>query len=92
MAQTSQVIQADPKSLALALTALGRKVTIVEKTASSGKFLVISESPSAGQTFVAITGDPAKLAADVTALIVGGHTINFIAPTFSAAHYVVGYV
>ena len=92
MAQTCTVIQADPNSLALALAALGKNVSIVEKTSSSGKFIVVSEAPSTGQTFIVITGDPAKLALDISALIVGGHTIDFVAPTFSASHYVVGYV
>lgn len=92
MAQVCDVIQADPNSLALALAALGRKVTIVEKTSSSGKFIVISDAPSTGQTFVVITGDPAKLSLDISTLIDGGHTIDFVASTFSASHYVVGYV
>ena len=92
MAQTSTVIQADPTSLATALTALNRKVLIVEKTASSGKFLVISDTPSTGQIFQVISGDPETLASKISILIAGGKTINIIAPTFSAAHYVVGYV
>lgn len=92
MAQTCTVIQADPKSLALALAALGKNVSIVEKTSSSGKFLVVSQAPSTGQTFIVITGDPDKLASDIDALTAGGHTISFVAPTFSASHYVVGYV
>lgn len=92
MAQTCTVIQADPNSLALALAALNRKVTIVEKTSSSGKFIVISDAPSTGQTFVVITGDPAKLSLDISTLIDNGHTIDFVASTFSASHYVVGYV
>lgn len=89
MAQVSQVIQADPTSLAAALLALGRQVLLVEKTSSAGKFLVISEAPSTSQTFSVITGDPDKLAASVTTLVAGGKTINIIIPTFSASHYVV---
>jgi len=92
MAQTSIVIQADPNSLAAALTALNREVLIVEKTASAGKFLVISDTPSTGQIFSVIAGDPDKLATSMATLIAGGKVINFIAPTFSAAHYVIGYV
>ena len=92
MAQVCDVIQADPNSLALALAALGKNVSIVEKTSSSGKFLVVSEAPSTSQTFIVITGDPDKLASDIAALVGGGHTIDFVAPTFSASHYVVGYV
>ena len=92
MAQTSTIIQAYPNSLSLALAALNRKVTIVEKTSSSGKFIVISDSPSTGQTFVVITGDPAKLSLEITNIIGGGHTVDFVASTFSASHYVVGYV
>jgi hypothetical protein len=92
MAQICTVIQADPDSLALALAALNKEVSIVEKTASAGKFLVISEAPSTGQTFEVIAGDPDTLASSIAALITGGSVINFVAPTFSASHYVVGYV
>lgn len=91
MAQVCDVIQADPKSLALALAALGKNVSIVEKTSSSGKFLVVSQAPSTSQTFLVITGDPDKLAADLTALVGAGSIINLIIPTFSASHYVVVY-
>jgi hypothetical protein len=89
MAQVSQVIQADPTSLAAALLALNQEVLLVEKTSSAGKFLVVSEAPSTSQTFTVITGDPDKLAASVAALVSGGDTINLIIPTFSASHYVV---
>lgn len=92
MAQVSQVIQADPNSLALALAALNEEVLIVEKTASAGKFLVVSQAPSTGQTFEVIAGDPDTLSASLNTLIGGGATIDIIAATFSAAHYVVGYV
>lgn len=92
MAQVSRVIQADPNSLAAALNALNEEVIMVEKTASNGKFLVISKTPDIGQTFQVIAGDPDKLADSLTTLIGGGSVIAFIAPTFSAAHYVVGYV
>jgi hypothetical protein len=92
MAQICNVIQADPDTLALALAALNREVLIIEKTQSAGKFLVISEAPSIGQIFQVIAGDPDKLASDLTALIVGGKTINVVTPTFSASHYVVVYV
>ena len=92
MAQICTVIQADPNSLALALAALNKEVSIVEKTASAGKFLVVSQLPSTGQTFEVIAGDPDTLAASIAALITGGSVINFVAPTFSASHYVVGYV
>lgn len=92
MAQVSQVIQADPNSLAAALTALNKEVLIVEKTASAGKFLVISQAPSTGQTFAVIAGDPDKLATSLAALVGLGNDINIVSPTFSAAHYVIGYV
>ena len=92
MAQVSQVIQADPTSLAAALLALNKKVLIVEKTSSAGKFLVISEAPAIGQLFVVIAGDPDKLANSIAALVAGGKTIQVIIPTFSASHYIVVYV
>lgn len=91
MAQTSSVIQADPQSLADALTALAAEVTIVEKTTSAGKFLVVSQSPSTSQTFEVISGDPSALSDAINALIGGGATIDLIIPTFSASHYVVAY-
>lgn len=89
MAQVSQVIQADPTSLAAALLALNREVLIVEKTSSAGKFLVVSEAPSTSQVFTVITGDPDKLSSSIATLVSGGSTINLIIPTFSASHYVV---
>jgi hypothetical protein len=92
MAQTTQVIQADPTSLASALTALNREILIVEKTASAGKFLIVSKSPSTGQIFAVLKGDPDNISSGLSTLIGGGSVINIIAPTFSAAHYVVGYV
>jgi hypothetical protein len=91
MAQTCTVIQADPNTLATALAALSSGVSIVEKTTSAGKFLVIEDTTVASQTFVVIAGDPDKLAADLTALVSGGATIDLIIPTFSASHYVVAY-
>lgn len=91
MAQSCTVIQADPNSLALALSALSQEILIVEKTSSSGKFLVLSETAPTGQSFVVITGDPDKLASDLNALILAGNSIDLIIPTFSASHYVVVY-
>jgi len=91
MAQTCRVIQADPNTLAAELTALNEDVTVVEKTSSAGKFIVVSEAPSSGQTFVVIAGDPDTLSGGVNALITGGANIDLIVPTFSASHYVVVY-
>jgi nitrate reductase NapAB chaperone NapD len=92
MAQVCTVIQADPQSLADALTALNSEVLIIEKTSSAGKFLVIHQSPSTSQTFEVIMGDPAKLADSLQTIITGGATVNIVCPTFSASHYVIGYV
>jgi phosphodiesterase/alkaline phosphatase D-like protein len=92
MAQVCTVIQADPQSLATALAALNSEVLIVEKTSSAGKFLIVHQSPSTGQTYSVIAGDPAKLAGELQTLATGGATVNFVAATFSASHYVIGYV
>lgn len=92
MAQVCNVIQADPTSLATALAALNREILIIEKTSSAGKFLVISEAPSTGQSFTVITGDPDKLASSIATIVSGGDTINLVTPTFSASHYVVVHV
>lgn len=91
MAQACIVIQADPWTLATQLDALSDGVSIVEKTSSAGKFLVITDSAITSQLFSVITGDPDKLALDLNALILLGRTINLIIPTFSASHYVVVY-
>lgn len=92
MAQVCTVIQADPDSLAAALAALNKEVLLVEKTASNGKFLIISQSPSTGQTFSVIAGDPDMLATSLSTLVGGGSVIGFVSSTFSSAHYVIGYV
>jgi hypothetical protein len=92
MAQVCNVIQADPASLAIALAALNKEVLQIEKTASAGKFLVISEAPSTSQLFAVIAGDPDKLASALATLIGAGRTINVVTQTFSASHYVVAYV
>lgn len=89
MAQVCSVIQADPWSLAEELQALGEEIQIVEKTTSAGKFLVVSESPSASQSFEVIAGDPSTLAQQINAL--GATSIDLIISTFSSAHYVVVY-
>lgn len=91
MAQSCTIIQADPWTLASELGSIGSGVSIVEKTSSAGKFLVILDSAISGQTFEVITGDPDKLASDVAALVGAGSVINLIIPTFSASHYVVAY-
>ncbi len=89
MAQVCSVIQADPWTLATELDALAEEILFVEKTASSAKYLVVSEAPAASQNFTVIVGDPDKLASDLQAIIDGGDTIDLIIPTTSAAHYVV---
>lgn len=91
MAQQSLVIQADPWTLQQELTGLAVGVKIVEKTSSSGKFIVITDDALNGQTYEVIAGDPDALSLAVNILIGAGAIIDFIAPTFSASHYLVGY-
>jgi hypothetical protein len=91
MAQISVVIQADPWSLATALAALPGNVSIAEKSSSAGKFIVVYDDSSDDQLYSVISGDPAKLASEINALIALGRIIWAVVPTFSAAHYVVVY-
>lgn len=91
MAQQSLVIQADPWTLATELSALPTGAKIVEKTSSSGKFIVVIDDAITGQSHDVIAGDPDALTAAINVLIAGGASIDFVAPTFSASHYVVGY-
>jgi hypothetical protein len=88
MAQNCTIIQADPWSLADALFALSEEVLIVEKTSSSGKFLVISQAPSTGQIFNVVVGDPEKISNEVNTIL-GSFDVDLIIPTFSASHYIV---
>jgi hypothetical protein len=88
MAQNCTVIQADPGTLAVELAALNEEILIVQKTASAGKFIVISQAPSTSQTFTVVAGDPDKLASEIDTIALGA-TVNLVIPTFSAAHYVV---
>ena len=91
MAQISTVIQADPWSLVTALTALPGNVSIVEKSSSAGKFIVVYDNSTDDQTYQVIAGDPDKLALEINALITSGKNIWFVTPTFSASHYVVAF-
>jgi hypothetical protein len=88
MAQNCTVIQADPATLAVELAALNEEILIVQKTASAGKFIVVSQAPSTSQTFTVVAGDPDKLASEIDTIALGA-TVNLVIPTFSAAHYVV---
>ena len=91
MAQQCTVILGDPQKLADDLLAMGKEILEVEKTSSSGSFLVLSKTPAVAQSFDVISGDPEKLKTEINALIGGGKTIDLIIKTFSASHYVVVY-
>lgn len=94
MAQVTRVIQADPWTFAASLNTLAatEQIQIIEKTASAGKFLVISDNAApTGQTAVVISGDPQKLSDEINAIIALPATVEIVTPTFSAAHYVVVY-
>lgn len=91
MAQQCTVILGDPQKLADELLALGEEVLEVEKTSSSGSFLVLSKTPATAQVFEVIAGDPDKLKTEINTLIGAGKTIDLIIKTFSASHYVVVY-
>jgi hypothetical protein len=66
-------------------------VSIAEKSSSAGKFIVVYDDSSDDQLYSVISGDPAKLASEINALIALGRIIWAVVPTFSAAHYVVVY-
>jgi len=90
--QVSEVLTGTHTDLADQLNALAATVTIqnVQKTVSSGKFVVVyDDATPGGQTAGVIVGDPETLAADLQILINSGEVINLVTPTFSAAHYVV---
>jgi hypothetical protein len=91
MAQMCNVIQADPWTLATQLGAYTAGVTLVEKTSSAGKFLVVVDSTLPANTYAVIAGDPSKLALDLNTLVLAGKVIQLVIPTFSASHYVVAY-
>jgi len=91
MAQLCDVIQGDPWTLADQLGLYTSGISIVEKTTSAGKFLVVSDSTLPVQTFVVIAGDPDKLASELSDLITAGNSVDLVIPTFSASHYVVAY-
>lgn len=89
MAQSCTVIQADPWSLAEALAAIPANVVIIEKSTSAGKFIVVTDDSADDQEYTVIVGDPDKLATELNAIITLGKDIIWVAPTFSAAHYLV---
>jgi hypothetical protein len=89
MAQQCAVIQGDPQSVVSQLINLNGNILIVEKTTSSGKFIVIYDTIYANQTFTIISGDPSKLALEISSLITLGKIIDLITPTFSSSQYIV---
>jgi hypothetical protein len=89
MAQQCTVIQGDPQTLATSLQALAGNVLIVEKSSSSGKFIVIYDTQPEAQNFQVIMGDPEKVASEINALTLSGADPLLIISTFSASHYVV---
>lgn len=89
MAQICTVIQGDPWTLASELQAIDGNVTIVEKSSSSGKFIVVYDTISVPKNFQVVMGDPEKVASDINALVLAGDSSLLIIPTFSSSHYVV---
>ncbi len=89
--QNVTVQQGDPWKLADDLAALNEEILIVEKTAASSKFLVVSQAPAIPQTIEVIVGDPDKLSDELNTLIGAGKSIDLVINTFSSAHYVVVY-
>lgn len=89
MAQQCTVIQGDPWTLASELQALAGNVLIVEKSSSSGKFIVVYDTVAVTQNFQVIMGDPEKVASEINALALAGDEPLLIIPTFSSSHYVV---
>ena len=87
MAQVNTVYQGDPATVAAALNTLAatQEILIIEKTHSAGEYIVVSDNAaSTGQTVSVAKGDPTTVAA-----LLNGKTLNIVAPTFSAAQYLV---
>ena len=86
MAQVARVITGDPTSVRSQLTTLAatESIKIVEKTFSSGDYIVISDNAAGtGQVVTVVKGDPATVA---TLLPAG---VEILCPTFSASQYLV---
>lgn len=87
MARVCRVLSGDPMSVAAALDTLAatEEILIVEKTFSSGDFIVVSDNAAGtGQDVIVAKGDPATVAT-----LLNGGTIDIICPTFSASQYIV---
>lgn len=89
MAQQCTVIQGDPWTLASELQALAGNILIVERSSSSGKFIVVYDTVAVTQNFQVVMGDPEKVASEINALTLAGDEPLLIIPTFSSSHYVV---
>lgn len=93
MAQVVQKYKGDPDSVATLLNALavGNDIQIIEKTFSSGEYLVIYENTAGtGQTVAVVKGDPSTVATLVNTLTVGATKV-ILSDTFSAGSYLVAY-
>lgn len=92
MAQIAQVMKGDPATVADELIALAatNELLIIEKTFSSGEYVVVSDDAAGtGQSVSVLKGDPATVVVDFGGL---GPQIDIVAPTFSAAQYIVVHV
>jgi hypothetical protein len=86
MAQVARVVSGDPATVRaqLATIAATETIRIVEKTFSSGDYIVITDNAaSAGQIVSVLKGDPATVVAAMPA------GIDVVCPTFSASQYLV---
>ncbi len=92
--QISQIMTGDPASIISQLVVLAatNKVQIIQKTKSSGSYIVVSDNTApTGQSFVVIKGDPDTVSAETTALIALGNVVEIVAESFNAAVYIVVY-
>lgn len=86
MARVSRVISGDPAKVAEQINTLAatERILIVEKTFSSGAYIVVTENTTPnGQTCQVVKGAPAAVAA-----LLNGITVDILCPTFSASQYI----
>lgn len=86
MAQVARVVTGDPATVRaqLATIAATETIKIVEKTFSSGDYIVVSDNAAgSGQVVSVLKGDPAT----VVAAMPSG--VDIVCPTFSASQYLV---
>jgi len=90
MAQISTVIKGDPISVVAQLNGLAsaNEIQVVEKTYSSGEYLVIYDNAGgASQLASVLKGDPTSVQTQIN-LLIGAGSKTVLSDTFSSGAYI----